>query len=139
VRTGFGHIATWVALGLFLLVGVVHSAGQAHAQATEVAVAAHLHELVGDLDRTDATRSLIADLLKICSPDEEADAQDLLGQASTCAVCIAAAFAACASCGVSAVSVTVNWQWAPLLTQTNQFSELSFSSALFARAPPVAI
>jgi len=80
VRTAFGFIATWMALGLFLLAGVMHSAGQAHAQANDIAVAAQLHELVGDLDDTEVTRSLIADLLIMCSPDEETGAQDLLGR-----------------------------------------------------------
>ncbi|MBV1887081.1 MAG: hypothetical protein KUG61_08360 [Parvibaculaceae bacterium] len=139
MRSAFGFIATWVALGLFLLAGVVHSAGQAHAQANDLVVAAQLQELVGDLDDTDATRSLIADLLIICSPEEDMGRQDLLGQASNCAVCVAAAFAACATCAVPILSVTVNWQWVPFLVQADQFFEPSFSSSLFARAPPVSV
>lgn len=139
MRSAFGFIATWVALGLFLLAGVVHSAGQAHAQANDLVVAAQLQELVGDLDDTDATRSLIADLLIICSPEEDMGRQDLLGQASNCAVCVAAAFAACATCAVPLLSVTVNWQWVPFLVQADQFFEPSFSSSLFARAPPVSV
>lgn len=139
MRTAFGFIATWMALGLFLLAGVMHSAGQAHAQANDIAVAAQLHELVGDLDDTEATRSLIADLLIMCSPDEETGAQDLLGQASNCAVCVAAAFAACVACDIPTISVTVNWQWAPFLVQADQFFEPNFSPSLFARAPPVSV
>ena len=139
MRTAFGFIATWMALGLFLLAGVVHSAGQAHAQASDLVVAAQLHELVGDLDDTVAARSLIADLLIICSPKDEMGTQDLLSQASNCAVCVAAAFAACTACATPTLSVTVNWQWVPFLVQADQFFELSFSPSLFARAPPVSV
>ena len=139
VRTAFGFIATWMALGLFLLAGVVHSAGQAHAQANDLAVAAQLHDLIGDMNDTDAARSLISDLLIICSPDEEVGAQDVLGQASNCAVCVAAAFAACAACEAPVFSVTVNWRWAPFSVQGDQFFEPSVSPFLFARAPPVSV
>ena len=111
----------------------MHSAGQAHAQANDLAVAAQLHELVGDLDDTEATRSLIADLLIMCSPDEETGTQDLLGQASNCAVCVAAASAACAACDVPTYSVTVNWQWAPFSVQADQFFEPNFSPPLSLR------